>query len=540
VSAARLDAVLRAAVSEGVLPEQTSAIEQDTRPWPIVVLTGLGAWLAAIPLIGVVALLTFDSMRHGVGVYIGGLLVLAGAVAVLRSKTIPLFVEQLAVPGIVVGCGTIAFGLFRDLGVQGGAAALAVLALVVAALIPRAWLRVLLGAAAAAMLGLALVPKDWFGWRAGLYVDFWWAWHAVAALTGIAALARVRLAASGTGARAAAAIESMLAGSLLCVLAALAWWSGMAFLVGATVNIHDDSGIDRVNASDLHLLQAASALLAAAAAAWLARRWPTVRQPWCAGVAAVMVAIAWFMPALGAVLLALALCAASGRWRLASAAAVAATWIVSSFYYGLTWPLGTKALVLVGAGAILGALAWFASHRRAGESSASVVALQAAPRHTRTGVALTLLAVLAVANAGIWQKEQLVRSGSSIFVELAPRDPRSLMQGDYMSLNFRMPREVQDALAHMEPSAEPRVIARRDAQGIATLLRLDDGQPLANDELRMDLTSKGGRWMLASDAWFFKEGEAQRWAGARYGEFKVDAQGRVLLVGLRGAKLEAL
>jgi hypothetical protein len=38
--------------------------------------------------------------------------------------------------------------------------------------------------------------------------------------------------------------------------------------------------------------------------------------------------------------------------------------------------------------------------------------------------------------------------------------------------------------------------------------------------------------------WFFKEGEGARWANARYREFRIDADGRALLVGLRGAGLE--
>ena len=39
------------------------------------------------------------------GPYAIGLLVLAGAVTVLRSRAVPVFVEQLAVPGLAVGIG---------------------------------------------------------------------------------------------------------------------------------------------------------------------------------------------------------------------------------------------------------------------------------------------------------------------------------------------------------------------------------------------------------------------------------------------------
>jgi uncharacterized membrane-anchored protein len=58
--------------------------------------------------------------------------------------------------------------------------------------------------------------------------------------------------------------------------------------------------------------------------------------------------------------------------------------------------------------------------------------------------------------------------------------------------------------------------------------------------LRIELTPKDGGWILVTDAWYFAEGEAQRWSLARYGEFRVDETGRALLVGLHGRDLEPL
>ena len=47
-----------------------------------------------------------------------------------------------------------------------------------------------------------------------------------------------------------------------------------------------------------------------------------------------------------------------------------------------------------------------------------------------------------MANGSIWQREQLLGSGRVVILELAPVDPRSLMQGDYMALTFAAGREV--------------------------------------------------------------------------------------------------
>src|SRR5690606_16735816 len=160
----------------------------------------------------------------------------------------------------------------------------------------------------------------------------------------------------------------------------------------------------------------------------------------------------------------------SGRWRLATAAGVAAAWIVGAFYYQLAWPLSTKAAVLALAGALLAALAAWVARRGPSSSDTGMSPATAAP-WARAGLAASLLGVLVVANGGIWQKEQLIRDGRPVFVELAPVDPRSLMQGDFMRLNFNLPGEPAERRAGLLRAERPQVIARVDERGIATPLR---------------------------------------------------------------------
>jgi uncharacterized membrane-anchored protein len=545
MSAHAVDYVLRAAIASGILPPTATRPAQDTRPWPVVLLTGLGAWLAALPLLGVVGLLLGDLISRSVGPYVVGALVLAAALVVLRSRELPLFVEQLAVPALLVGGGSLAFGLFRDLPAQAAAALLALVALGFAAAIPRPWLRVLLGAAAAVLATFACLPDRWRLFEHADLMRFGVAWHASVALWLLAGLVQREVLIDGARARAAAALESLSAGWLLATLAGLAWWSGMSFLVGATLGgglageVARELGTRSGAGGNAVALPSLSLLLTLAAAFWLARAWPTLRRPWCAAVAAVLLGLAWFMPALGAVLLALAACVGTQRWRLAGAAALAAAWIVGSFYYQLNWPLADKAAVLVGAAALLAALAWWAPRSPvAGDTPRTAPSVLT--RAAQAGIAVTALAVLAVANLGIWQKEDLIAHGQPVYVELAPVDPRSLMQGDFMRLNFRVLGGLQTQLDGLLSAQRPRVVVRLDERGVATVLRLDTGAPLGPAELRVELTPKDGRWVFVSDAWFFKEGEAARWAPAKYGEFRVGSDGRALLVGLRGADLQPL
>ncbi len=534
----RLDQTLQDAIEVGLLPAQARRPDGDGRPGSVVLLTALGAWLAAVPLLGAVALLLGDVLYRGLGPYLIGALVLAGAVVTLRSRGVPLFVEQLAVPGLLVGIGSLGFGVFRDLPTDLGAGVLSLVALGLAGLLPRVWLRVLLGAAAVGLAVVALVqgasPRHG-PWTA----TAWLALHLALGVWVLGLWVQQTVPGLGRG-RLAATIEATGAGWFLGVVAGLALSSGMTFLVGAQLDPLAGALVHALvpGAAAAPWVRAGSVALVLVATLWGALTWSGLRRPWVLGVGLAVAGLACFLPNLGGVWLGMVLTATTWRWRLAASAGLAGAWIIGAFYYQLQWPLATKALILVGAGALLGALAWW------GGRASSVGAPSAVPTQRRAlspwAIALALVATLGVVNLGIWRNEGLIALGQTLYVELAPLDPRSLMQGDYMRLNFRVPAEVQRALG--PPGTSSRLaVARRDGRGVATLLRPAGAhEALAQGELLVELTPKAGRWMLASDAWYFQEGDAQRWEPARYGEFRVLPNGRALLVGLADADLRPL
>lgn len=504
------------------------------RPWPVVVLTALGAWLAAVPLAGVVGLLLGDLLISGIGPYLVGVLLIAGSGVVLRAEGVSLFMEQIAVPMLLLGGVSLGFGLYRDLSMGGASLVLAAVALGVAWTVRGAWLQALLGAAAAGLVLVGvgaerLTGSDvWLGAQGCVLL-----WAAV-----IGRRESARNAADSTP------LESIGSGWILAALAGLAFSSGMTFLAGAVIDAPGGGSGWHATGRWWAVWPSLSMVLAAAGAVLLGYRQPALRQGWCAGAAVVVLGLAWYMPALGAVWLVAALCVTTGRPRLAAAAGVAAVWTIGAFYYQLAWPLATKASVLVGSGVGLGGLAWW-GHRMA---QAALPAATASPKATpspgrsRLGIALCGAAVLAVANVAIWQKEDLIAHGQPVYVELAPVDPRSLMQGDYMALNYRLGDTLRTQLDQFDRLERPIALAEVDARGVARLDRLEDAAtpPSGPTTLRVQLTPKDGRWVVVSDAWFFKEGDGQRWEAARYGEFRVMPDGRALLVGLANENLQAI
>jgi len=158
-------------------------------------------------------------------------------------------------------------------------------------------------------------------------------------------------------------------------------------------------------------------------------------------------------------------------------------------------------------------------------------------RAVRWLIAGGLVLALAVVNASIWRNESLLAHGTLVSLELAPVDPRSLMQGDYMALDWAVARDLRRRAGPDLPASGFIVVRRDAASSRAELVRLDDGSPLAEREIRLAYTVRGARVRIAADAYFFQEGHARDYERARYGALRVDAQGRALLAGLQDADL---
>ena len=82
-------------------------------------------------------------------------------------------------------------------------------------------------------------------------------------------------------------------------------------------------------------------------------------------------------------------------------------------------------------------------------------------------IAVGLLMVLAVTNGLIAHKEHVTRSGTSLLLKLAPVDPRSLIQGDYMVLAYEIARGPAAEAVRKGPS-RGRLVITRGPDGVGT------------------------------------------------------------------------
>lgn len=151
------------------------------------------------------------------------------------------------------------------------------------------------------------------------------------------------------------------------------------------------------------------------------------------------------------------------------------------------------------------------------------------PAHARNWLIAAVVLVLGAVNASMILKERIKTDGQRIFLALAPVDPRSLMQGDYMALRF----EIANNIPTEAPGSAPLSV---DERGIATL-----SPSPATDDLRIRYRVRNGQIWLGTNAYFFEEGTAGHYEAARFGEFRVDREsGEAVLVGLADKDLEKI
>lgn len=145
-------------------------------------------------------------------------------------------------------------------------------------------------------------------------------------------------------------------------------------------------------------------------------------------------------------------------------------------------------------------------------------------------ILVNLIALLALFNHSFFKKETLLADGELVLLELAPVDPRSLMQGDYMSLEYALSGNIDtDSI-----SKRGYYVIKIKEDGTAEKVRLQDGKkPIYKNEYLIRYT-KGEWWdiNIGAESFFFQEGDAEKYEEAKYGGLKIDKDGNNVLIGL--------
>jgi uncharacterized membrane-anchored protein len=169
---------------------------------------------------------------------------------------------------------------------------------------------------------------------------------------------------------------------------------------------------------------------------------------------------------------------------------------------------------------------------------------------------LVLTAVLALVyvNLNAWQSQQIKLSGDVLFLELAPVDPLSLVQGQYMRLRFEIEKEYnatsEDQQVIQNGHGDVLAMISLDAKQIGTLTGLlspkqwqqhGDGS-LVQLQVHAQHTDSEGSYdiRIQQNSFLFQESTEDRYTRAKYGMFRVHKDGRYVLVDLADEQLRPL
>ena len=153
-------------------------------------------------------------------------------------------------------------------------------------------------------------------------------------------------------------------------------------------------------------------------------------------------------------------------------------------------------------------------------------------------ILLNLVLLLLYFNYSVMGKEEILEEGQLVLLELAPVDPRSLLQGDYMDLRYK----ISEGIVSENIPKRGYCVVLLDSSGVANKVRFQKAiTPLKDGEYLIAYTAPD-EWNIniGAESFFFQEGEAEKYEKAKYGGVKIDKNGNSLLVGLYDEQLQKI
>ena len=242
---------------------------------------------------------------------------------------------------------------------------------------------------------------------------------------------------------------------------------------------------------------------------------------------------------------------------------------LGGFYYQLSIPLLYKGVLLVSF-AIIFAIVTLFLHARYKAPSQSAVENHSVFKAPIWLVGVFVIALLGAVNYKVQQFEDVLATGKPVVLKIAPVDPRSLMQGDYMVLNYAILSEFQQSqfLSESNESLESNesidageanetigidesspsgkkayILVHLDKNHVATFCEEQSEIPTdfkhCTPNVYLPIRYKGWLPELPSQDYFFAEGKGEHYAQAEYAEYRFK-DGILLLARLLDKDLKGL
>ncbi|KTS81193.1 hypothetical protein NS115_16620 [Paenibacillus jamilae] len=205
-------------------------------------------------------------------------------------------------------------------------------------------------------------------------------------------------------------------------------------------------------------------------------------------------------------------------------------------YYDLLWTLLYKSFTLALLGIIVLGITWWFDRRMAHSGKTAFDADHRSFSFMRLSpllIAIVIVLQLGIIGYQTARSETLLVTGASVKLKLAPIDPRSLLQGDYVALNYDIstPPSKNSLQEKDWNRGKVKVVLTPDSQGVYIADRLyQDGEKLAHHEIVLNGQWNGSRILYGIENYFIPEGTGRTVEqNAHYAYIRVSRNGDALL-----------
>ncbi len=149
-------------------------------------------------------------------------------------------------------------------------------------------------------------------------------------------------------------------------------------------------------------------------------------------------------------------------------------------------------------------------------------------------------------NYSIFKQEEHIKTATTVYFELAPLDPRSFMQGDYMDLSYQIENDISELYKEKEYDQKmierESIIVEFDDKKVGKFISLyKDGDKLSKNQILLPFRYKTIRSIdiSLSDSYLFQEGTGELFVNAKYGVFKY-ADNKFILIALADENMKII
>lgn len=207
-------------------------------------------------------------------------------------------------------------------------------------------------------------------------------------------------------------------------------------------------------------------------------------------------------------------------------------------YYDLLWTLLYKSFTLALLGVLALGITWWLDRRTPHNGNAAFEADHRSFSFLRLSpLLITIVIVLQLGIIGYQttRSETLLATGASIKLKLAPVDPRSLLQGDYVVLNYDIATPPPSSMNPLQEEdwkrGKVKIVLTPGSQGVYVANRLyQNGEKLSNHEIVLNGQWDGSRIQYGIENYFIPEGTGRTIEqNARYAYVRISRNGDALL-----------